>query len=67
LARSKILHLLEYYTISRDDDDEYQLLKEKYNHLVKNDQFIDLTLTYDYEEREPKPIIIEKKLKAKTI
>ena len=56
-TNEKILKLLEHYTISRDDvrksDKEYVELKEKYDHLIENDPFIDLTLTYDYEDREP--------------
>lgn len=51
-----VLNLLEYYTISREDvnnsDKEYLKLKKKFDHLIKSDQFMDLTLTYDYEERE---------------
>ena len=51
----KILDLLEYYTITREDvkksDNEYLELKKKFDHLIESDQFIDLTLTYDYEER----------------
>ncbi|WOC39291.1 hypothetical protein [Polaribacter sp. HL-MS24] len=52
----KILNLLEYYTITRGDikksDREYLELKKKFDHLIQSDQFMDLTLTYDYEERE---------------
>lgn len=52
-----ILKLLEFYTIARDDvknsDSEYLKLKKKFDYLIENDQFMDLTLTYDYEEREP--------------
>lgn len=51
----KLLHLLEYYTINRADvkksDKEYVELKKKFDHLIKSNQFIDLTLTYDYEDR----------------
>ena len=51
-----ILNFLEYYTITREDvkksDKEYIKLKKKFDHLIKSDPFIDLTLTYDYEERE---------------
>jgi len=58
----KILNLLEYYTITREDvkksDNEYLELKKKYDHLIDSDQFMDLTLTYDYEEREPNRIQI---------
>lgn len=53
----QILNLLEYYTITREDvkksDSEYLELKKKFDHLIESDQFIDLTLTYDYEDREP--------------
>ncbi|MDT0646955.1 hypothetical protein RM545_09650 [Zunongwangia sp. F260] len=48
-----LLNFLEFYTIKREDvkkgDNEYSKLKKKFNHLIKSDQFIDLTLTYDYE------------------
>lgn len=58
----KILDLLEYYTIAREDvkksDNEYLELKKKFDHLIESDQFMDLTLTYDYEEREPDRIQI---------
>jgi len=53
-----ILNLLEYYTITREDvkksDEEYLELKVKFDHLIKSDQFIDLTLTYDHEDRGQK-------------
>ncbi len=56
-SNRKIRKLLEHYTISRDDvkssDKDYLELKQKYDHLINTDQFIDLTLTYDYEERGP--------------
>ncbi|MCF6279632.1 MAG: hypothetical protein L3J14_04725 [Flavobacteriaceae bacterium] len=58
----KILNLLEYYTITRGDvkksDSEYLELKKKFDYLIESDQFMDLTLTYDYEEREPSQIQI---------
>ncbi len=58
----KILDLLEYYTITREDvkksDNKYLELKKKFDHLIESDQFMDLTLTYDYEEREPNRIQI---------
>jgi len=61
-SNRKIKHLLEHYTVSRDDvresDDEYVSIKKKFDHLINNDQFIDLTLTYDYEERFEDVIII---------
>jgi hypothetical protein len=56
----KILKLLEFYTISREDvkrsDSEYMALKKKFDHLIDDDRFMDLTLTYDHEEREPAQI-----------
>lgn len=55
-SNPKILKLLQHYTITRDQvkgsDEEYELLKEKYDLLIATDQFIDLTLTYDYEDRD---------------
>jgi len=48
-----LLNFFEFYKIKREDvkksDNEYSKLKKKFNHLIKSDQFIDLTLTYDYE------------------
>lgn len=53
----KLLHFLQYYTITRDDvkksDSEYLELKKKFDNLIESDHFLDLTLTYDYENREP--------------
>lgn len=50
---------LRHYSISRGsierDDVEYKRLKAKYDKLIKKDQFIDLTLTYDFENRESRP------------
>jgi sulfur transfer complex TusBCD TusB component (DsrH family) len=58
----EVLKLLEYYKITREEvkksDSEYSDLKKKFDHLIESDQFIDLTLTYDYEEREPNQIAI---------
>lgn len=49
----RIKHFMRHYTIQRgqitQDDLEYKDLKRKYDKLIKNDQFLDLTLTYDYE------------------
>lgn len=65
----KILKFLEFYTITRDDvknsDSEYLSLKKKFDHLIQNDQFVDLTLTYDYEERESEKIHISKTSKSR--
>ncbi|WP_421803935.1 radical SAM protein [Flagellimonas sp.] len=48
-----LLNFFEFYKINREDvkksDNEYLRLKRKFDHLIKSDQFIDLTLTYDYE------------------
>lgn len=45
--------LLRHYTIPRGsidiNDTEYKKLKTKFDRLIKEDQFIDLTLTYDFE------------------
>jgi len=72
-ANPKILQLLSHYTISRSDvkesDSEYVSIMKKFDHLINNDQFIDLTLTYDYEDREPKKKAktkVKAKVKAKT-
>lgn len=48
-----LLDFFEFYKVKREDvkksDKEYTKLKKKFDHLIKSDQFIDLTLTYDYE------------------
>lgn len=58
-ANPKILQLLEHYTITRADvkesDSEYLSIKNKFDHLINNDQFIDLTLTYDYDNSDEFP------------
>lgn len=47
----KVLELLNHYTVRRDhiDDTEYRKLKQQFEKLIKEDQFKDLTLTYDHE------------------
>jgi len=49
----KVLHFLRHYQIRRgsvnQDDIDFKQLKRKYDKLIKEDQFIDLTLTYDFE------------------
>ena len=49
-----ILDFLQFYKITRDDvnsvDTEHIALKKKYKRLVSNDLFIDLSLTYDYDD-----------------
>ena len=50
----KLLELLNHYTISRDDvkkeDAEYKKLKNKFDKLIFNDKYLNLTITYDYED-----------------
>jgi len=50
----RILKLLSHYTITRDfsssianRDDDYLILKKKFDKLIKSDNLLDLTLTYD--------------------
>lgn len=49
----KVYNFLRHYTIPRgsieNNDIEYKKLKSKFDKLIKEDQFIDLTLTYDFE------------------
>lgn len=49
----KIKHFLRHYLIQRgninDKDPEFVQLKRKYDKFIKENQFIDLTLTYDFE------------------
>lgn len=64
-SNSKILKLLQHYTITRDQvngsDDEHKSLKEKYDLLIETDQFIDLTLTYDNEDRDELLVEVDSK------
>jgi len=50
----KLLELLNHYTISRDDvkkeDAEYKKVKNKFDKLIFNDKYLNLTITYDYED-----------------
>ena len=50
----KILDLLKHYRIKREDvakdDKDYKKLKSKFDKIIKNDNFIDLTLTYDFDD-----------------
>lgn len=50
----KIRHFLRHYQINRakisSEDKEYRKLKKQYDSLIMDDKFIDLTLTYDFEE-----------------
>jgi hypothetical protein len=53
-----IREFLRHYTIQRstlkNEDEEYRTLKKQFDNLIKSDNFIDLTLTYDFEEEKPK-------------
>lgn len=53
-----VLEFLRHYQIQRstlkNEDKEYKTLKKQYDELIKSDRFIDLTLTYDFEEEQPK-------------
>lgn len=53
-----IIEFLRHYQIQRstlrNEDDEYKALKKQYDKLIKSDKFINLTLTYDFEEDQPK-------------
>jgi hypothetical protein len=55
-ANPRIIHFLRHYTITRgsiyEEDPEYPELKAKYDKMILEDQFIDLTLTYDFEQDE---------------
>jgi hypothetical protein len=50
----QVQHFLRHYTlISRDsiedNDKEYEKIKSLYDEIIKSDQFVELTLTYDFE------------------
>jgi hypothetical protein len=51
----KIRKLLEHYTISREDikksDEEHLYLKAKFDRLIKKDNFLNLTVTHDFEDK----------------
>ncbi len=55
----KIRYLLQHYLITREDvksDDKYlNKLKAKYEKMLKDDPFMDLTTTYEYETDYSKP------------
>ena len=52
-TNEKIRHFLRHYQINRGnmatEDHQYQKIKKQYDKLIKNDKFINLTLTYDFE------------------
>ncbi len=51
----KLLQLLNHYTISRDDvkkeDAEYKNIKNNFDKLIFNDKYLNMTITYDYEDK----------------
>ena len=52
-----VRHFLRHYTLIRNSADpsknpKFLALKSKYDKLIKADQFIELTLTYDFNENE---------------
>ncbi len=55
-SNQKIIHFLRHYTIQRGsipkNDPDYKKVKDEYDKLIKEDQFINLTLTYDFEDEE---------------
>lgn len=54
----EINDLLSHYTIDykelKSSDNQIKLLKKKYDQLIKDDNFVNLTLTYDFEPMEAK-------------
>lgn len=55
-SNTKIAQLLQHYQITRKDieqneDKEYKQVKQKFDHMIYNDQFIEATLTHDFERR----------------
>lgn len=57
----KILRLLEHYLVKRENvrgtDDELIKTKTQFDQLIKNDQFINLTLTYDFESPAVREVV----------
>ncbi len=54
---AKVVQLLQHYKITRKDikentDKEYKKVKQKFDRMINNDQFMDATLTYDSERRK---------------
>lgn len=56
----KVHNFLRHYTILRgnieSNDMEYKKIKSKFDKLIKEDQFIDLTLTYDFENLKARKV-----------
>jgi hypothetical protein len=51
-----VASFLRHYKIPRGsierNDNEYKKLKSKFDKLIKDDQFINLTLTYDFDSNK---------------
>lgn len=58
VTSARLLELLRHYTIRKDqievNDLNHKQLKSQFKKLIKTDQFIDLTLTYDFEATKPR-------------
>ena len=58
-TNERVRHFLRHYTINRGNvltnDPQYKKIKKQYDKLIKEDKFIDLTLTYDFESEQPSP------------
>lgn len=56
-TNERVRHFLRHYKVQRaeigKDDPNYKRVKREYDKLIKNDKFIELTLTYDFEEEIP--------------
>jgi hypothetical protein len=54
----RIQHFLRHYSINANTfsikDPQYKKTKKLHDNLIKNDKFIELTLTYDFESEKPK-------------
>ncbi|MBK8813214.1 MAG: hypothetical protein IPN69_21150 [Acidobacteria bacterium] len=53
-TNKRILQLLEHYTVRKEDlseDEERVRTKRAFDQLIHDDQFLELTLTYDYDEQ----------------
>lgn len=59
-TNKKLRELFRHYTIDRNDvrekDINHKQLKIQFQKLIKQDQFIDLTLTYDFEDEKPRKL-----------
>lgn len=63
-TNASVRNFLRHYQIQRGhikgEDKEYLALKRQYDKLIQSEKFIDLTLTYDFEEEQPKPKSVKK-------